>query len=38
MNNLVSTAEAQNGFYPTPKSVAYQLCDMIDSQTIHEVL
>lgn len=38
MNNLVSTAEAQNGFYPTPKSVAYQLFDMIDSQTIHEVL
>ena len=38
MNNLVSTTEAQNGFYPTPKSVAYQLFDMIDSQYIHEVL
>ena len=38
MNNLVSTVEAQNGFYPTPKSVAYQLFDMIDSQYIHEVL
>lgn len=38
MNNLVSTTEAQNGFYPTPKSVAYQLFDMIDTQVIHEVL
>lgn len=38
MNNLVSTAEAQNGFYPTPKSVAYQLFDMIDTQPIREVL
>ena len=38
MNNLVSTAEAQNGFYPTPKSVAYQLFDMIDTKIIHEVL
>ena len=38
MNNLVSTTEAQNGFYPTPKSVAYQLFDMIDTQPIREVL
>ena len=38
MNNLVSTIEAQNGFYPTPKSVAYQLFDMIDTQPIREVL
>lgn len=38
MNSLVSTAEAQNGFYPTPKSVAYQLFDMIDTQAIREVL
>lgn len=38
MNNLISTAEAQNCFYPTPKSVAYQLFDMIDTQLIHEVL
>ena len=38
MNNLVSTAEAQNGFYPTPKSVAYQLFDMIDTQPIREIL
>lgn len=38
MNNLVFTAEAQNGFYPTPKSVAYQLLDMIDTKNIREVL
>ena len=38
MNNLVSTAEAQNGFYPTPKSVAYHLFDMIDTRPIREVL
>ena len=38
MNSLVSTVEAQNGFYPTPKSVAYQLFDMVDTQPIREVL
>lgn len=38
MNSLISTTEAQSGFYPTPKSVAYQLFDMIDTQPIREVL
>ena len=38
INNLVSTTEAQNGFYPTPKTLAYQLFDMADLGDVKDVL
>lgn len=37
-NNLVSTNEAQNGFYPTPKALAYQLFDMAELNNVKNVL